>query len=67
MNKFPEYIMHKLRQREGLEYNDPSKDAVLNNYSSKDAFSEVLAWEGFIGNWSDQIIGWLRDCGFTVE
>jgi hypothetical protein len=59
-NKYPEYIMKKLRQREGLEEDDTSKDNELNQLSPSTAFSEVCDWEGLQG-YASTIKGWIED------
>ena len=59
-NKYPEYIMAKLRQRLDLEGDDTSRDAEINQYSPTEAFQEVLAWEGFYGYFY-HIRGWIED------
>jgi hypothetical protein len=61
-----ESVMHKLRQRIGLEPNDTSKDRILQQYTPHEAFHEVLMWEGIQG-YTDIIINWLRECGYNVE
>jgi len=60
MNKYPDYIMRKLRQRRWLEPNDISSDEILNNFSPQQAFKEVLSWEGLI-NWDETIKLWIND------
>lgn len=60
MNKYPDYIMRKLRQRRWLEPNDISSDEILNNFSPQQAFKEVLSWEGLI-NWDETIREWIKD------
>jgi len=60
MNKYPDYIMRKLRQRRWLEPNDISSDEILNNFSPQQAFKEVLSWEGLI-NWDETIKEWIND------
>ncbi len=60
---YPESIMQTLRKRRGLEPNDTSKDASINDLSPDDAFRNVLEWEGIIGfdysirNWVKEIYG----------
>lgn len=57
---YPEYILKKLRQREGLEPNDTSMDDMLNGLSPEIVFKEVCDWEGMIG-YSSSILGWIED------
>lgn len=67
MNKYPDYIMRKLRQRRGLEPNDISSDEILNNFSPQQAFKEVLSWEGLI-NWDETIREWINDIyGINID
>ena len=60
MDKYPEHILRRLRQREDLEETDTSMDERFNNYSPKKAFREVCEWEGFLG-WDGQIKRWIED------
>jgi hypothetical protein len=60
MNDYPEYILRKLRQREGLEEEDTSMDTELKNMSPSVAFNEVCTWEGLCG-YGDTIEGWIAD------
>ena len=67
MNKYPDYIMRKLRQRRWLEPNDISSDEILNNFSPQQAFKEVLSWEGLI-NWDETIKEWINDIyGISID
>lgn len=59
-NKYPEYIMAKLRQRRGLEPYDTTKDGLLNSFTPSEAFSEVLSWEGLY-KYDYTIKTWIRD------
>ena len=49
MNKYPEYIMRKVRQNLSLEADDTSMDDVINNMDKTEVFNRVLVWEGIIG------------------
>lgn len=60
-NKFPEHIMKKLRKRIGLGENNTSEDNFLSEYSSSQAFSEILKWDGLLGNWDKEIKRYVRD------
>lgn len=60
-NKFPEYIMKKLRKRMGLDENDTSEDNLLSEYTSSQAFSEVLKWDGLLGGWDYEIKRYVKD------
>ena len=67
MNKYPGYIMRKLRQRRGLEPDNVSSDEILNNFSPQQAFKEVLSWEGLI-NWDETIKEWINDIyGISID
>jgi len=59
-NKYPEYIMKKLRQRRGLEEDDVKEDQDINTLSPSEAFDEVCNWEGLI-NYGSTIKGWIND------
>lgn len=58
-NKYPDYILRRLRLREDLDDNDTSMDEQFNNYSPDKVFSEVCEWEGLIG-WSGRLKGWIE-------
>lgn len=59
-NRYPEYIMKKLRQHLGLESNDTSRDDEINTYSGNEAFEGVLEWEGICG-YTEFIKMWIQD------
>jgi hypothetical protein len=40
--KYPNYIMQKVRQRLGIEENDTSRDADINNMSKDEVFQHCL-------------------------
>lgn len=43
-------VMMNLRQRQGLDAKDDSKDNfIMKNFSPREAFEEALEWEGIIG------------------
>lgn len=60
-NKYPEYILRCLRQRLGMEPDDTSRDEVFRKWGPRRVFEEVLVWNGLIGGWSGQILGWIED------
>lgn len=43
-NKYPEYIMQKLRESLGLEPTETYRDAEINLMSSNWAFDSLLEW-----------------------
>lgn len=48
-NKYPAYIMRKVRMNLGLDVDDTSRDEYINSMSRNEAFGRVLEWEGIIG------------------
>lgn len=60
-NKYPEYLMAKLRQRLGLERDDTSQDDYISRYAPSEAFHEVLGWDGLLGGWDYEIKKYVRD------
>lgn len=60
VNKFPDPIMRKLRERLGLEAGDTTRDAEINRYGKFDAFCEVCNWEGIV-DYGFTIAGWIND------
>ncbi len=60
-NKYPEYIMSKLRQRRGLEKYDTSKDADINSMSADEVFGEICIWDGLLGGYDYTIKRWIND------
>ena len=65
MNRYPENIMQRCRERLGLEPDDTSRDSEINIYSPREAFDECCNWEGLIC-WGDTLLGWVEDC-FGIE
>lgn len=59
-NKYPTYILRKLRQREDLDENDESMDKIFNEMSPDAVLSEVCMWEGLIG-YGSTIKEWVED------
>lgn len=59
-NKYPEYIVKKLRSRMGLDENNTTDDVYIADYSKNEIFSEVLSWDGLIG-WDQQIKKYVKD------
>jgi len=63
VKQYPEYILKKLRQRQGLIESDKSHDDQLNKMSPDEVFEECLEWEGLINyhyilkNWTKDIYG----------
>jgi len=60
MKRYPEYILKKLRQREGLEEDDKSQDDKLNRMTANIVFAECLQWEGFFG-YAHIFKDWIKD------
>ena len=56
---YPEYILKKSRQRDGLDEDDRSRDDIFNSYSHSEAFDQVCNWEGLI-NYGSTIRGWVE-------
>ncbi len=63
----PEYIMEKIRQREGLKLNDKSQDESLKSMTPETKLRKVVSWELGDGNWADDILRWAKDCGFIIS
>jgi len=59
--KYPEYILKKLRQRIDLDEDDTSQDEELDNLAPNKVFSEVLKWDGLLGNYDAYIKSWIKD------
>lgn len=66
-HEIPDYILEKLRAREGLEKYDSSLDADIKLRSPMFNFSEVVGWELGDERWADQIVEWMRGCGIKVD
>ena len=45
---YPEYILKVLRQREGMEEDDKSRDEEFQTLDPEYVFAECLEWEGLI-------------------
>lgn len=55
---YPEYILKKLRMRNGRDEDDHSHDECFNKMNKNTVFSEVLEWDGLIGGWGSIIRGY---------
>ena len=67
-NKYPEYILKKLRQRNGMDENDKESDDEFNKCDPQYVFKEVCSWEGLSGGWDNQIKGWIEDIyGINID
>ena len=60
IEKYPEHIMRKLRQRLDLKPEDTRDDMFIMKWNKDKVFNEVCSWEGFI-NWGNTIQGWIED------
>ena len=60
-DRYPEYIMRNLRQRQGLDEFDTSEDERLNRTEPSEAFSEVCQWNGLMGSYDYTIKSWIKD------
>lgn len=58
---YPEYVLRYLRQRWGMKPDDTSRDDIFQSMEPKRVFGEVLIWNGLLGGWDRQIIGWIKD------
>lgn len=66
-NKYSDEIMRYLRQREGLDEYDFTKDDELNQMSSNEVFDNVVMWNGLIG-YSRTIKRWIKEIyGIDLE
>ena len=59
--EYPEYILRYLRQRWGMKPDDTSRDDMFQSMEPRAVFGEVLIWNGLLGGWDRQIIGWIKD------
>lgn len=59
----PEYIKEIVRQRWGLDAEDTSRDADIDNATPLKLFRAVCGWKLGHPDWADQMIGWAKDCG----
>jgi len=55
-----------MRLRLGLEADDSSKDDELEDYTPREQFIEMCAWELGSSLWAETIFGWLDDCGLQI-
>lgn len=59
-NKYPENIMKILRQEEGLNKYDFSRDEELNKTKPNEAFKKVMIWEDMYED-EEYIKGWVKN------
>lgn len=57
---YPTYILEILRQRNGLEEDDTSRDEEFQELPPEVALNDVLEWEGLIG-YTYSILEWILD------
>lgn len=62
----PEHILKKLRQREGLEADDRSRDDELNTMPPMSKLRALAAWELGSPDWADQFVTWAKQCGIQI-
>lgn len=68
--KYPEYIMEAVRQNWfGLEKNDASKDAMIEEMDPADVFGGWLNWEGIIGYTGNilDVVETIYNCSFDTR
>ncbi|EMM5100298.1 hypothetical protein ACK249_003644 [Pseudomonas aeruginosa] len=63
----PPEILKMLRQREGLDANDSSKDDALDALTPDEKFRNVIAWQFGDGAWSGTILSWAAQCGVQLD
>jgi len=64
-NKFSDKVMRVIRQRYGCDENSPKRDNEINMLSPKEAFEELLHWEGIYG-YEDYILDIIEEL-FNVK
>lgn len=64
---FAKHLLEMLRQRRGLEADDPSEDDWLRKYSSRHALDEVCAFVLGHSEWVDQFLGWMEAVGYQIK
>ena len=60
MAKYSGYIMRNIRQSIGLDEDDTSRDAEIENMSGRDILDRYLIWEGVYG-YTDEILDVVRE------
>lgn len=58
--KYPNSIIQYVRQREGLDKEDGSRDKEILEMTNSEVFRDVLAWNGFLGGWDYTIKDWVK-------
>ncbi len=61
------YILKILRQREGLEEDDTSKDDLFNKRDSIDNLREMVAWEIGSPGYANMVLTWAEDLGMDIK
>lgn len=67
MSTTPEHIMQTLRQRIDLAATDKTSDAELDALTPMDKLRHIAAWHLGDSQWADQIMGWAKDCGMSIN
>jgi hypothetical protein len=61
-NKYPNYIMQKVRQNLGLEDEyDISKDEKINKMTPDEVWKRICEWKGLLGFYHEHIKHWIQD------
>lgn len=60
------HYIKEMRQRLGLEEDDTSRDAEIEDMTPIRRFNLLCGW--YLGDiaWAQTIIDWQRDAGFTI-
>jgi len=60
-------MIEAVRGRMGLEPDDESKDAMIAAMTPRERLCKVCGWHLGDESWAGTIIGWMKECGYTVK
>lgn len=61
MVAYPENVLKLLRESEGLDQTDTSRDGEFNELYELIVFRKILDWKGLVGPWDEFILDLIKD------
>lgn len=61
MVAYPENVLKLLRESEGLDQTDTSRDGEFNELYELIVFRKILDWKGLVGLWDEFILDLIKD------
>lgn len=61
-----EDLLTKIRQCRGLDANDTSQDADIQQMSPLAQLRDISRWTFGDANWADEFLEWAKECGYEI-